>query len=178
MHEKTYIGKNNAGQSFKAYKLKGTTWLVVFDETRSVRKAHINNIHAGKVRDLYKPSRYSVGYDGDFIRTPYWTKAKDLWSNMLKRCYFKADKRGYYGRCFVSPRWHCFANFLSDIPSLQNFDKWLENKEPYELDKDSIVQGNDTYSRETCIFLDRHTNRSKGKGGKKLVNGQWVTTAD
>lgn len=176
--QKFYIGKNNAGQPFKAYKLKGKTWLVVFEETHSVRKANIDNIRAGKVRDLYAPSRYSYGYDGDFVRVPYWKRAKDLWSNMLKRCYFKADKRGYYGRCFVAVRWHCFANFLSDLPSLQNFDKWLENKEPYELDKDSIVQGNDTYSREACMFLDRHTNRANGKRGKKLVDGHWIAPND
>lgn len=173
-----YEGYNNVGLHLKANRLKGKTWLVTFTDTGSTRKANIDNIKKGKVKDLYYPSRYGIGYDGEFIRVPYWRKAKDLWSNMLKRCYFEKDSKGYFGRCTVAPRWHCFANFLEDMKTLPNFDKWLENTTPYELDKDSIVPNNSVYSKDTCMFLDRHTNRANGKGGKKLVDGCWVTTGN
>ena len=46
------------------------------------------------------------------------------------------------------------------------------------MDKDSIVQGNDTYSREACMFLDRHTNRANARKGKKLVDGHWIAPND
>lgn len=170
-----YYGTNNAGQKLSAVKLAGKTWLVTFEATGSTRKANIDNIRCGKVRDLYAPSRYIYGYDGDFIKVPHWKRAKQLWSNMLKRCYCEADTRGYKDAT-VSARWHCFANFLSDLPQLNNFDKWLENAEPYELDKDLLMSGNRVYAREHCQFIDRATNRAAGKGGKRLINGEWVTT--
>ena len=148
---------NNTGLKLVILSQHKKQCVVKFLESGSTRIANIDNIKVGKVKDLYAPSRYGVGYDGDFIKCLYWKKAKDLWSNMLKRCYCRTDKKGYYGKCIVAPRWHCFSNFLSDLPMLPRFKDWELNKR-MELDKDEL--GDSTvYSREVCQFCTGTKNR-------------------
>ena len=172
---------NNAGLEFTVIKeLPNKKCLIKFTKSGSLREVRKDNMLRGKVKDLYAPSRYGIGYDGDFIRVPYWKKAKDLWSNMLKRCYYKNDKHGYYGRCFVDKRWHCFANFLDDIKDLIGFNDWLNNR-GMQLDKDYIVPGNVTYSKYTCCFLSEFKNKSiqpNYRIGKEFCSRTrtWVTT--
>lgn len=149
--------------------------LVRFLASGSVVKADGRNLSAGKVADPFHKSRLGIGYLGNFKKTEYHKQAYQLWSNMLKRCYDHNDKRGYFGTgVMVDPRWHSFENFVNDLPKLSGFDSW-KNKEGYDLDKDFRGDGK-TYSRETCCFIPRATNRSAGKGGKTLLDGVWVTT--
>lgn len=170
------IYKNISGLEFVVVEnYVGRRVLVKFLGTGSLVKADGRNIAAGKIADPYFRSRLGVGYLGDYIKYPYHKRALQLWSNMLKRCYDKKDPKGYYKRgVIVDARWHCFANFLEDIKHLEGFNHWSENK-GYQLDKDFNGDGM-TYSRETCAFIPEAVNKAAGKGGKKLVNGQWVTT--
>ncbi len=166
---------NNQGLELEVIERKGQSCIVKFKASGSVRAASYNNIINGKVKDLYHPSRYGVGYDGEIIKTSYWKPAKQLWSNMLKRCYCESDKRGYKAKgTTVDARWHCFANFLDDLPSLEGFSEWL--KGGMDLDKDSICPEANVYSRHTCKFIERSENRAMGKRGKRKVDGVWVTT--
>lgn len=148
---------NNAGLELEVVSRVGKQCVVVFTKSGSTRKANIDNIKAGKVKDLYSPSRYGIGYDGEFIKVPYWRRAKDLWSNMIKRCYFEGDNKGYFGKAIVDPRWHCFGNFLADIKELPGFKDWV-NKKGMELDKDKISKSK-VYSKHTCQFLTTFENR-------------------
>ena len=148
---------NNAGLELEVISRDGEQCVVHFIKSGSTRRAKFINVQHGKVRDLYAPSRYGIGYDGDFVRVPYWKRAKDLWSNMLKRCYFKADKKGYYGKVTVDTRWHCFANFLSDISVLAGFNDWVNSK-GMELDKD-MLSDTKIYSKHTCTFITARLNR-------------------
>ena len=100
-----------------------------------------------------------------------WTKQTDLnkrihrlWSNMLRRCYsekYHKEKPSYIG-VQVCERWLKLSNFVQDIINLENYDLWLENKIPYELDKDIISESkgleNKIYSPETCQFITREEN--------------------
>lgn len=166
---------NNQGLMLEIIERKGQACVVKFVASGSTRTASYNNIINGKVKDLYHPSRYGVGYDGEFVRKPYWKQAKQLWSNMLKRCYCPSDSKGYLSKgTTVEARWHCFANFLDDLPQLVGFKQWLVGG--MELDKDIISPDANTYSRYTCMFVEQSLNRSLGKRGKKLVDGVWVTT--
>src|SRR5690606_25693411 len=146
--------------------------LIQFTKTGFVRKALYHNLIKGKVRDLYSPAVYGVGYEGEYNKNAYWKQAKQLWQNMLKRCYCEADTRGYFGKgVVVSPEWHCFATFLKDISQLENFDKWLlgqnTNSTKYNLDKDFIVEGCKVYSKETCMFATESENKAAGaRNGK------------
>lgn len=84
-----------------------------------------------------------------------------LWQNMIDRCY--SNRFPSYKDCTVCERWQCFANFLEDLPSIENYDLWLENKETYELDKDIKQQyiKDKVYSLENCIFVKSSENTTE-----------------
>ena len=170
---------SNSGKEFKILSREGKSCVIQFSETGYVRKANIDNARCGKVRDLYSPSVYGVGYYGEFTKVPYWKQAKQLWSNVMKRCYNPKDSMGYYGKAFVDERWLCFANFLEDLPTLENFDKWLAGKDngnPYNFDKDLKVPGNKVYSKDTCMFVTEYENKSAGAVNARAldkINGRY-----
>jgi hypothetical protein len=167
--------KANNGLEFIILQQTGKQCIIQFLGTGSVRKANIDNIKAGKVRDLYAKTSYGVGFLGEYARNGYHVSAQQLWRNMIKRCYTD-DPKGYKAKgTTVDPRWHCFASFLEDLPTLPNFQRWV-NKEGYQLDKDLKIPGSNVYSKETCSFVTEQENKSAGKAGKRLVGGEWVTT--
>lgn len=165
---------SNSGKEFVVLSREGKSCIIQFTETGYVRKANIDNARTGKVKDLYSPSVYGVGYYGEFKKVSYWKQAKQLWQNMLKRCYCEADTKGYFGRVTVDIRWHCFSNFLSDLPHLENFDKWIsgqgDTSMKYNLDKDTIIDGCKVYSKETCRFITEYENKAAGaRNGKPFT---------
>lgn len=156
----------NAGWKGKIVAKKGNKVRIVTPTGYScISEWH--NVRAGKITDPYVKSFLDVGYLGLPDKTlPYYSQARQLWSNMVKRCYSEKDAKGYYGQCFVDDRWKCFENFLIDISKLDGFQGWVNGKEigiNYNLDKDFIIKGNDTYSRHTCCFLPESFNKSLGK---------------
>jgi hypothetical protein len=165
---------SNSGCEYTILSKDKKDCIIQFTKTGSVRRANIDNIKVGKVRDLYATSCYGVGYLGVYKRTGYHVQANQLWRNMIKRCYTD-DPRGYKSKkTTVDPRWHCLSNFIDDLPKLKNFNRWLAN-ENYQLDKDLLVPGSNVYSLETCQFISEAENKSAGKKNKKLIDGQWVT---
>lgn len=79
---------------------------------------------------------------------PFYVK----WQGMMRRCYsveYQKNRPTYIG-CTVSKDWHLFSNFKS----------WMEKQDWHgkQLDKDILVQGNKTYSRESCIFVEASIN--------------------
>lgn len=137
--------------------------LVQFKDTPHTKWVYLENLCAGKVKNPYRITRAGVGYLGEFTKTSYSARARELWSNMLARCYTDRDKGYLKWGTEVDTRWHCFANFLEDLPKLTNFDKWLKNgKVKYNLDKDLKSGKQNIYSLNTCMFLDEHTNKSDG----------------
>lgn len=165
---------NNSG-SFNLLEKQGSKCLVQFIGTGYTTTCLWENIKLGKIKDPYFKSCYSVGYTGEFEKTSYWKQAKQLWRNMLKRCYCEKDTRGYYSKgVSVDDRWLCFANFLEDLPKLENFELWLQafdgNIEKYNLDKDYLIKGNKIYSRGACMFLPESLNKSLGSRNK------WVSS--
>lgn len=169
--------RSNNGLVFTILKKEGKQCTIQFLGTGSVRQANYDNIVAGKVRDVYQPSSYGVGYLGEYKRLPYTAQAQQLWRNMIKRCYFAGDPKGYVAKgTKVDPRWHNFASFLDDLPKLENFNRWL-NKEGYQLDKDLRVPGANVYSFHTCSFVTEAENKAEGGriGGK--ISRPRVTTS-
>ena len=85
------------------------------------------------------------------------TREYTLWTNMLRRCYYIDDE--CYKNCEVCERWHCYANFLEDLPLIEGYELWINNNN-YELDKDFKQQGTEykIYSIETCIFIPKNEN--------------------
>lgn len=171
---------NNAGFSGKILSKKASKCVVQFYETGYTTEAEIHNVRQGKIKDPYSKSVLGIGYLGEYKKVEYWKQARQLWSNVMKRCYNPKDYMGYYGEAFVDTRWHCFANFLEDLPKLDNFDLWLKGKEEgsttFNLDKDLKFPGNKVYSRETCMFVSEYENKSAGAiNARKLdkINGRY-----
>lgn len=163
------IPSNNFGDMI-VLSLEGKRCIVQFIETGTTVEVYTDNAYSGKVKDKYARICYGHGWVGDFKRLYYWKQAMQLWRNMLKRCYCEKDPKGYFGKydipVTVSERWLCFSNFLEDLPSLPNFDKWLlghkEGNTKYNLDKDLKVEGNKVYCKELCQFVTEYENKSAG----------------
>ena len=80
----------------------------------------------------------------------------NLWYSMLRRCYDvdqQQRSRGKsYAECNVCERWKRLSHFVYDIQQLDGYENWRD-KHGYCLDKDTLIPGNKTYSRETCCFI-------------------------
>lgn len=169
------IYKNNAGQEYIILdrynrRIKNRIWPMLkiqFLDSGTTKEVYECNAKLGKVLDPYFPSFLGIGYQGIHPKPSYWKEAKRLWSNMMKRCYDQNYTDGYYGRGYkVDKRWHCFANFLEDIPKLENFEYWVlggnQGFPNYNLDKDLKYPGNKIYSLECCSFVTEYENKSHG----------------
>ena len=167
----TEVFTTNAGATIQSIARNGTKIRVQFVETGYVTVLHIANARAGRVKDPFAPSLYGVGSIGLPDKSlPYHKQARQLWQNMIKRCYCEKDDRGYFGRSTVDDRWLCFENFLVDIKHLEGFSDWVKgHTDSYyssNLDKDFYVPGNTIYSRNYCRFLPQSYNKSLGKKDK------------
>lgn len=162
--------KNKKGEVFYAFKRKGKKLKIMFPQGGYVSEVFAENAKKGKVSNPYAVTTYGVGIIGIIDKSiPYWDRARQLWRNMIKRCYYDKDERGYLDKAFVDERWHLFENFLHDIPFLDGFDGWLEGGHggiPFNLDKDFIMPGNSIYSRHLCCFLPESFNKALGKKNK------------
>lgn len=171
---------NNAGLKGKIIRKKAKRCVVQFYDTGYTTHALIHNVRQGKINDPYSKSVLGIGYLGEYAKPSYWKQVKQLWSNVMKRCYNPKDSMGYYGKAFVDERWLCFANFLEDLPHLENFDKWLEGKDggpPYNFDKDLKIPGNKLYSKDACMFVTEYENKSAGAINARAldkINGRYT----
>lgn len=168
-HEEVF--QLNGGYEAHSISKNGKQVLVQFPNTGYVTTVGIDNARAGKVRDPFEPSWYGVGYLGlPDESLSYLKQARQLWQNMLKRCYSEVDERGYFGRATVDERWFSFENFANDIKHLKGFSDWLKgHTDSYcasNLDKDFYVPGNTVYARQYCRFLPQAYNKSLGKKNK------------
>lgn len=110
--------------------------------------------------------------DGVLVRTficPYYA----VWSDMLMRCYSTKyqEKCPTYKGASVCEEWLIFSNFKS----------WMETQdwEGKELDKDILIEGNNIYSAETCLFIPSEVNQliahmSTTRIGVRKVGNRWV----
>ncbi len=164
----SYVGKtfkNNKGLTFTILSKEGKYCDIIFDETGSKRRANIDNIKKGKVKDYFSKSVLNVACIGEPDRSkPYYKPCHQLWNNMIARCYSDDDRRkGYKWKGVeVCDRWLVFANFLEDIELIPDFDKWLVGDPKMNLDKDLIKPNSKVYSPSTCTFVEESLNKSLG----------------
>ena len=74
------------------------------------------------------------------------------WVNMLQRCYspeYKQDKSTYKNTTCCA-EWLVCSTFCTDMVHLY--------REGYQLDKDILVENNNNYSKESCIFVPSFIN--------------------
>lgn len=91
---------------------------------------------------------------GNYIKDEHTPKLKEIWRDMLKRCY-KPSSVGYAGYgakgVHVAEEWHTFANFDKDVRKLTNWNCFVEYGSEYSLDKDVRFASN-RYSADTCTW--------------------------
>ena len=96
-----------------------------------------------------------------------YKKIKNLWIDMLERCYSGREAFKAYGDCEVSENWFKASNFYNDLRSMDNYEKLHEG---WHLDKDILFKGNRLYSAETCCIVPNEVNcifnKAKGLRGK------------
>ena len=150
---------NNYGDMEVVEYINSKNVYVRFIETGYVTCTQAGHIRLGKVKDLFHPSVWGVGYLG--VGRYTWgskgkeTKVYTTWKNMLNRCYNPDYHKKYptYIGCTVTKDWHNF----------QVFAEWFDEHyiEGYHLDKDIKDSGNKVYGPETCIFVTQSDNIEK-----------------
>lgn len=162
---------SNEGCVFKIVEYNNSSDLVIEfqDEFKARVKTTYTHCQRGKVKNAYHKSICGVGYlgllpDRTRPKTTINGKAKReyrLWAGMLTRCYSAKchEKNPNYKDCTVCDRWHCFTNFLEDLPLIEGYELWLNNpNQGVALDKDLKGNGSKLYSLETCCFLTLEEN--------------------
>ena len=162
--------------SFEGYKFHVIEFIdyfnviIQFDDEYKIKvKTQWKECESGNIRNPYHKSILGVaclGLDKNNKRpktsiNSIKTREYEVWRGILDRCYnTKSNKYKYYGGkgVRICDRWLVFANFLEDLPQIENYDKWKESYKKYHLDKDTKSNGIKIYSPETCIFLTVHDN--------------------
>lgn len=158
---------------------------VRFLENGFVTKCYPDNLFKeGRVRNLYKPTVHGVGSLGDIddIVVKYKRisdcKEYDLWEGILRRCYQKdyEHRNKSYEDVFICDRWKRFDYFYEDIKHVDGYDLWKTWKEEhpnekniYELDKDTKILGSKIYSPETVQFIHKKFNAGFTSGVSSKV---------
>tara|TARA_R110000824_G_scaffold297393_1_gene485595 strand:+ start:704 stop:1270 length:567 start_codon:yes stop_codon:yes gene_type:complete len=87
--------------------------------------------------------------DGKQVVCPFYRR----WCDMLRRGYSEKfqERCPTYKGCSVAEEWLTFSNFR----------KWMVEQDwkGNDLDKDLLVEGNKTYSPETCVFICGELNK-------------------
>lgn len=121
-------------------------------------------------KDNLKPSICNIGCLGyiNNLTTPLNEMQEyTLWADMISRCYSRKKqlKNPCYEKAEICDRWKRFDYFLEDISKIEGYHLWKEykethpnNKNIYEIDKDTKKLNNKIYSLETCRFLVKDIN--------------------
>lgn len=85
-----------------------------------------------------------------------------LWKAMINRTTEQYwQKYPTYSGTTVDDRWRILSNFVNDIKDLEGYDKWVAaSSRQMMLDKDTIIEGNKHYSKDTCRFIT-HTESNQ-----------------
>ena len=141
---------------------------VKFTKTGFVTKAEASQIRKGQVRDWTLPTVFGVGFHGGekLVKGSFDECLYKIWFQMLRRCYdlkvrMSSNRNNTYVDCKVSDDFLHFENFKSWAKTQENF--LLKG---FALDKDILLKGNKTYSKETCCFVPLQINNLLIKSNK------------
>ena len=113
-----------------------------------------DKLEKGVLKNPFHKSVYGIGFLGTdengqlpkASENGKSTREYDCWRSMLKRCY--SGEYPTYENVTVCDRWHCFANFLEDLPLIKNYELWRDNP------KQRIALNKDKYYAELGIITD------------------------
>lgn len=157
---------NTQGCRFKIIQYETTKKVTIkfLDEHEYVTTVTYNSCLSGQILNPFYPANCGIGYlgldkHGNKVRTGgNNARAYSVWSGMIRRCYSGAKCYEAWSKCVVCERWHCFANFLEDLPFIDGYELWYNNpNKGISLDKD--IKGDSVeYSKEKCCFVDLKQN--------------------
>lgn len=127
-------------------------------------------IKDGCIRDPYAKSLCGVACTGDIKTKGKYKPYYAVWHDMINRCYNQNNKRaGAYSTVFVDDRWLVFENFYNDCKEIDGFDEELFVLGKLVLDKDikQRYSRSKIYSKDTCVWVDKHTNNRIQDGQQK-----------
>ena len=152
-------------------KLNGKLEVIKYDNPREVTVRFLNTgyetvveagqIRSGEVRDWLLPKAFGVGVveDVDINLKETYPKHRQLWQNMLNRCYNNnTEYVGKYESCSVSETFLHFKHFRLWCDKQIGFNYRDDKGKSFALDKDILVKGNLLYSENTCCFIPREIN--------------------
>lgn len=162
------IFTNNEGCKFfiKEYINYNNVTIKFIDEHGAEVHARWDNCIHGKIKNPYFKSIFGVAClgEGDFLVCVNGKATKEyaLWKSMIKRCYSEKylEKNPTYRNVTVCERWLCYANFLEDLPLIENYELWLNSDKRICLDKDlkQVDVKNKVYSIDTVKFISASEN--------------------
>ena len=175
----TFVNRMGTMFFIKEYNAYRDVVVKFMDEHGAEVHTEYQNCKRGQVKNPYDKTVFGVACigEGDFRTTVNGkvTREYNLWKDMINRCY--SGEYPTYANVIVCERWLCFANFLEDLPHIENYEWWLENpNQRIALDKDLKQQGieNKVYSLETVMFVSssensKEVNSRKGKESTDTV---------
>lgn len=147
---------------------KRTFLRMIYQLQQNNKKCHRHNTNFES--PIKYPTVYGIGYNSLTIeeapRTELYKRIYQKWRAMIYRCTEKfQNKYPTYKGVTCSKSWLDFKNFYYDVPSLPGYDFWVKNpNHGIMLDKDTVVEGNKIYSKETCCFISHaESNRDVNK---------------
>ena len=169
----TFVNKMGTMFFIKEYRRSDDVVVKFMDENGVEVHTTWQNCVKQEVKNPYDKTIYGVGCigEGDFKTSvnSIPTREYTLWKDMLRRCYSGEERHKTYANVTVCERWLVYANFLEDLPFIENYEWWLENEnERIALDKDLKQQGieNKVYSLETVIFVSASENSKEVRSRK------------
>lgn len=166
-----YIGKIFSSNEFGNFKVLGvgdktknkdTLYICEFINTGFQVLALGSNIIKGRLKDLYVPKVYGIGYIGSYDKklNAQNNECYKQWLKMLDRCYVHKNGRSpTYIDCEVTKEWHNFGNFANDYENILGFKEMQEYPDiKFHLDKDILFHKNKIYSFQTCCFVPEKIN--------------------
>lgn len=114
-----------------------------------------SQIRNGKIRSYDEKTYFGIASTGMKYATQH--PLYNRWISMLGRCYSpKFDNYKYYGAkgVRVADELLNFKNYVEIVSKLPNYDKFLENPNDWQIDKDK--KGNDdclVYSKDTISII-------------------------
>ena len=203
----TIVGsKDLIGKTFQTY--RGTKYRVIdyinsknvliefCDDFKFQKKVTVKYMNVGKIKNPYDITICGVAClgvlpNGTIPSTTKFSKEYRVWHGMLQRCYDSKSLEKYpsYVGVTVDSRWHCFANFLEDLPKIENYEYWLKY-DNFQLDKDiksskerefktinNVIDYycvGKIYSLDTCMFVPSSVNSNevnlRERGFYKITN--------
>lgn len=156
-----YLGKVFESENYGGFKVvnyvNSNNVDIEFFNTKTRINTTVDRIKRRCVKDHNYPTVYGVGYAGCIQKRGVATKSNNLysaWHGMLQRCYDDVFKNRHitYLNTTVASHFHSFHNFSIWAKEQQGYNN------VWQLDKDILGGGCNTYSQYTCCFVPREIN--------------------